>query len=79
MGNVSIPYGGFFEYDNKKERLEEVSRELEDPAVWTKPEKAQELGRERARLTADTSEIDRTTKGIADAARAPGACGERGR
>ena len=68
LGNVSSPYGGFFEYDNKKERLEEVSRELEDPAVWTKPEKAQELGRERARLTADTSEIDRTTKGIADAA-----------
>jgi peptide chain release factor 2 len=61
------PYGGFFEYDRKKERLEEVSRELEDPAVWTKPEKAQELGRERARLTADTGEIDRTTKGIADA------------
>jgi peptide chain release factor 2 len=50
------------------ERLEEVGRELEDPAVWTKPERAQELGRERARLTADTGEIDRTTKGIADAA-----------
>ena len=62
------PYGGFFEYDHKKERLEEVSRELEDPAVWTKPERAQELGRERARLTADTGEIDRTSKGIADAA-----------
>ena len=67
-GSASPPYGGFFEYDNKKERLEEVSRELEDPAVWTKPERAQELGRERAKLTADTSEIDRTTKGIADAA-----------
>jgi peptide chain release factor 2 len=66
-GNASSPYGGFFEYDLKKERLEEVSRELEDPAVWTKPERAQELGRERARLTADTGEIDRTTKGIADA------------
>jgi peptide chain release factor 2 len=67
-GSASTPYGGFFEYDHKKERLEEVSRELEDPAVWTKPERAQELGRERARLTADTGEIDRTTKGIADAA-----------
>ena len=67
-GSASPPYGGFFEYDNKKERLEEVSRELEDPAVWTKPERAQELGRERAKLTADTVEIDRTTKGIADAA-----------
>src|SRR3984885_623882 len=67
-GSASPPYGGCFEYDNKKERLEELSRELEDPAVWTKPERAQELGRERAKLTADTGEIDRTTKGIADAA-----------
>ena len=38
-------YGGFFEYDQKKERLEEVSRELEDPALWSKPERAQDLGR----------------------------------
>jgi len=44
-----------------------VSLELEDPAIWTKPERAQELGKERARLTADLQEIDRTTKGIDDA------------
>ena len=25
--------GGTFEYDNKKERLDEVRRELEDPAI----------------------------------------------
>jgi peptide chain release factor 2 len=67
-GSASTPYGGFFEYDRKKERLEEVGRELEDPTVWTKPERAQELGRERARLEADTGEIERTTKGISDAA-----------
>ncbi|HEY4215405.1 MAG TPA: peptide chain release factor 2 [Steroidobacteraceae bacterium] len=60
-------YGGFFEYDNKKERLEEVSRELEDPAVWGNQEKAQELGRERARLIADVGEMDRATKGVSDA------------
>ena len=60
-------YGGFFEYDRKKERLEEVARELEDPAVWQKPDRAQELGRERARLTTDIGEIDRTSKGITDA------------
>ena len=60
--------GGFFEYDRKHERLEEVGRELEDPAVWANPARAQELGRERARLSADVGEIDRTTKGIADAA-----------
>src|ERR1700680_2303325 len=66
--NVLPRYGGFFEYDRKQERLEEVARELEDPAVWAKPARAQELGRERARLTSDVGELDRTTKAIADAA-----------
>ncbi|HEY0767255.1 MAG TPA: peptide chain release factor 2 [Steroidobacteraceae bacterium] len=66
--NVSVPYGGFFEYDRKQERLEEVARELEDPAVWSNPARAQELGRERARLTSDVGEIERTTKSIGDAA-----------
>ena len=59
--------GGFFEYDRKQERLEEVARELEDPAVWSNPARAQELGRERARLSAEVAEIDRTSKGIGDA------------
>ncbi|HXW58876.1 MAG TPA: peptide chain release factor 2 [Solirubrobacteraceae bacterium] len=64
---VSARYGGFFEYDRKSERLEEVGRELEDPTIWSNPARAQELGRERARLSADVSELDRTTKGIGDA------------
>ena len=60
-------FGGFFEYDRKKERLEEVVRELEDPAVWSNQDRAQELGRERARLTTAVEAIDRATKGVADA------------
>ncbi len=44
-----------------------MSRELEDPGIWSKPERAQELGRERSRLAAQVSELDKTTKGIADA------------
>jgi peptide chain release factor 2 len=59
---------GFFEYDRKKERLEEVSRELEDPAVWSAPERAQELGRERARLADEIQELDRTNTAVSDAA-----------
>jgi peptide chain release factor 2 len=35
--------------------------------VWSKPERAQELGRERARLTADLDEIDRNDKAVSDA------------
>jgi peptide chain release factor 2 len=34
--------------------------------VWSKPDRAQELGRERARLTADLDEIDRNSKAISD-------------
>jgi len=65
--SASARFGGFFEYDRKQERLEEVGRELEDPTVWSNPTRAQELGRERARLSSDVGELDRTTKGIADA------------
>ena len=36
--------------------------------MWSNQERAQELGRERARLTSDVDQIDRTSKGIADAA-----------
>jgi peptide chain release factor 2 len=60
-------YGGFFEYDRKLERLEEVARELEDPAVWSDPARAQELGRERARLTSDVGELDRASLRIGEA------------
>jgi peptide chain release factor 2 len=51
-------FGGFFDYDSKKERLEEVVGELEQPDVWNKPERAQELGRERAKLIADLEQLD---------------------
>jgi len=45
-----MPFGGIFEYDLKKERLEEVARELEAPDIWSDPERAQTLGKERASL-----------------------------
>jgi peptide chain release factor 2 len=60
--------GGFFEYDVKSERLAEVSRELEDPAIWNTPEKAQELGRERARLEQVVGTLDRVRDGLHEAA-----------
>src|SRR6267154_5693814 len=60
-------YGGFFEYDNKSERLTEVSRELEDPKIWNTPEKAQELGRERAKLEQIVGTLDRIQAGLNEA------------
>ena len=54
--------GGIFDFDGKLERLEEVSRELEDPGVWNDPAHAQALGKERAELdrsvTAQRAVID---------------------
>jgi peptide chain release factor 2 len=59
--------GGFFEYDTRSERLAEVSRELEDPAIWNTPDKAQELGRERARLEQVVAMLDRIRAALNDA------------
>ncbi len=62
-----MPLGGIFDYEVKSERLTEVSRELEDPAVWDKPEYAQELGRERSALEKVVTTVDDLTTGLADA------------
>jgi peptide chain release factor 2 len=48
--NVPIHLGGIFDFDRRKEELEEVNRELEQPGVWDDPENAQKLGQERSRL-----------------------------
>ncbi|RPH53182.1 MAG: peptide chain release factor 2 [Lysobacterales bacterium] len=65
--SVPSSSGGFFEYDLKSERLTEVSRELEDPAIWNTPDKAQELGRERARLDQVVNTLDRISGGLKEA------------
>ncbi len=65
---ASSRLGGIFDYATKRERLEEVSRELESPNVWDDPPRAQELGRERARLDTIVSGIDSLTAGLGDSA-----------
>lgn len=42
--------GGFFDFEEKRERLQEVELELADGEVWNDPERAQQLGKERASL-----------------------------
>ena len=59
--------GGIFDYDGKKERLDEVTRELEDPAIWNNPERAQNMGRERSMLEGVVKTIDILDKGLEDA------------
>jgi peptide chain release factor 2 len=58
--------GGTFDFDTKSERLVEVSRELEDSAVWDDPENAQALGRERATLEAVVETILALESGLSD-------------
>jgi peptide chain release factor 2 len=60
-------FGGIFDYDRKVERLEEVSRELEDPAIWNNPESAQALGRERAALEKVVDGIRSLSEGLGEA------------
>ncbi|MSP53110.1 MAG: peptide chain release factor 2, partial [Gammaproteobacteria bacterium] len=49
------------------ERLEEITRELEDPMVWNIPEKAQALGKERATLNHVITEIHQIQNSLNDA------------
>jgi peptide chain release factor 2 len=64
---VWTPLGGIFDYEVRSERLTEVERELEDPKIWDKPERAQELGRERSALEVVVSTIDDLSSGLVDA------------
>ncbi|WP_367382189.1 peptide chain release factor 2 [Stenotrophomonas cyclobalanopsidis] len=58
---------GYLDYDAKKERLEEVTRELESPDVWNNAEYAQNLGRERSSLEKTVGGIAAVLDGLTDA------------
>lgn len=58
--------GGIFDYDAKVERLEEVTREMEQPDVWDDPQKAQALGKERASLEQVVETLDKLQQGLDD-------------
>lgn len=59
-------FGGTFDYEVKKERLAEVELELGEPDVWSEPERAQTLGRERSSLEQVVETIDNLEQGVAD-------------
>lgn len=60
--------GGIFDYDSKAERLEEVLRQMEDPAIWEDPKFAQKLGQEKSSLEKIVSTLDTVKSGVADSA-----------
>ena len=65
--SVPIRLGGIFDFDRRKEELEEVNRELEQPGIWDDPENAQKLGQERSRLEKIVVTIEELDGGLNDA------------
>ncbi len=58
--------GGIFDFDAKVNRLEEVTRLSEDPAIWGDPKRASELGREKKSLEAVVHTINTATQQVRD-------------
>ncbi|MEL7535486.1 MAG: peptide chain release factor 2 [Pseudomonadota bacterium] len=57
---------GYLDYAGRKERLEEVERELEDPELWSEAGRAQALNQERAELAGVVETIDSLTGDLTD-------------
>ncbi|HUP92502.1 MAG TPA: peptide chain release factor 2 [Solimonas sp.] len=58
---------GYLDYDTKRDRLAEVNGELEKGEVWSKPEYAQALGKERAQLVDVIEPIGKADAGLKEA------------
>ncbi len=65
---ASLRSGAIFDYDTKRDRLIEVKAELESNEVWNDPQRAQNLGRERAQLEAVVERLDQAEAALRDAA-----------
>ncbi|MBS0600204.1 MAG: peptide chain release factor 2 [Proteobacteria bacterium] len=59
---------GYLDFDEKHDRLVEVTRELEQPNIWDDPERAQALGRERAALERVVLTLESLGQALKDAA-----------
>ncbi|MFD2192330.1 peptide chain release factor 2 [Pistricoccus aurantiacus] len=57
---------GYLDYAERKDRLEEVTRELENPDIWNDPAYAQKLGKERSSLEQIVATIDELDQGLSD-------------
>ena len=59
--------GGIFDFDAKERRLEALNRELEDPKLWDRPQRAQELGKEKKSLEGIVVTLQRVASSVSDA------------
>ena len=65
--NANGRSGGIFDFENKQQRLEEVSQLLEDPNIWNDSERSQKLGKERRELESVVSSLVDIDAGVRDA------------
>ncbi|MBI1194595.1 MAG: peptide chain release factor 2 [Gammaproteobacteria bacterium] len=66
MEDRSKTLRGYLDYENRRERLIEIERELEDGDIWSQPERAQELGKERASLQTLVDTMTRLGDGLSE-------------
>lgn len=59
-------YGGIFDFDNKHQRLQEVSLLLEDPNIWNDNVRSQRLGKERRELEFVVHNLEKIERGLRD-------------
>ena len=52
-------YGGFFDFNDKKQQLAAVEKELENPEIWNNPEQAQDLSRRKKQLETVTLTLEK--------------------
>jgi hypothetical protein len=71
-----MTFGGIFDYEEKKNRLEIVNAALEAPDVWNDPENAQALGKEKKALDHVVLGIDQIEQGLRDAGEFARSCRE---
>lgn len=62
-----MTFGGIFDFDEKRERLEEVRGLLEEPEVWKDSEQAQALGKERVQLEKLVNTLTHALSSVDDA------------
>lgn len=60
-------FGGIFDLDKKKKRLDELAIQAENPALWEKPNEMQKLNKEKTLLERAVGEFDGFTGRLSDA------------
>lgn len=66
LPNAAGHFGGIFDFDQKQQRLQEVSLLLEDPNIWNDNERSQKLGKERRELEFVVLNLLKVEQGLRD-------------